>query len=129
MFAYGFTKNAATFFHSYLKNWNQYVRTNNSYSVFQALLSGVSKRLILDPLLFNIFLNNLYPWTTKADLLNFADDNTISAGESTIENVFSTLKAASLAVTERFKWNKMMVNPDKFSGHFYFYLPNINDPK
>ena len=34
MFAYGFTKNAATFFHSYLKNWNQYVRTNNISSTF-----------------------------------------------------------------------------------------------
>ena len=103
MFAYGFSINAATFFHSYVKNWNQYVRINNSHGVFQALLSGVSKGVILDPLLFNIFLNNLYPRITKADLLNFADDNTISTVESTIENIFSTLKAASLAVTEWFK--------------------------
>ena len=34
-----------------------------------------NKGSILGPLLFNIFINNLYHWVLKTDLLNFADDN------------------------------------------------------
>ena len=66
-----------TFFYSCLKGWIQNVRINNTHNVFQVLLFGVPLGLILGPLLFNIFVNDLYLWTTKTKLLNFADDNTI----------------------------------------------------
>ena len=41
MDAYGFSKNVLTFFFSYLKRWKQSVQINNTYSIFQLLLSGV----------------------------------------------------------------------------------------
>ena len=50
------------------------------------------------------------------DLLNFADDNTISAAKRTIENLISRLETQSQAVIEWFKWNEMIVNPDKFQA-------------
>ena len=78
MCAYRFSINTVvTFFYSCLKGWIQNVRINNTHNVFQVLLFGVPLGLILGPLLFNIFVNDLYLWTTKTKLLNFADDNTI----------------------------------------------------
>ena len=97
MYASGFSVNAVTFFYSYLKRRTQNIKINNTHNVFQVLLSGVPKCSILGPLLFNIFINDLYLWITKRDLLNFADDNTITAAERTIENLLSTLETESQA--------------------------------
>ena len=69
---------------------------------------------ILGPLLFNIFINDLYLWITKTDLLNFADDNTISATERTIENLISTLETEKQAAIKWFKLNEIIASPEKF---------------
>ena len=91
MHAYDFSTDAVTFFYSYLKRRKQNVRINNTHSVFQILLSGVPQGSILGPLLFNILINELNLWVLKIDLLNFADGNTVSAAEYTIEKLVSTL--------------------------------------
>ena len=46
-------------FFSFLKGRKQKVKINNTCSVFQVLLSGVPHELILGPILFNVFTNDL----------------------------------------------------------------------
>ena len=92
MHAYGFSLDAVTFFYLYLKRCKQNVRINNTFSVFQILLSEVPESSVLGLLLFNIFINDLYLWVSQTDLLNFADDNIISTAENTIEKHISTLE-------------------------------------
>ena len=87
------------------------VRINNTYSIFQSLLSGV-----LGQRLFNIFTNDLYLCITKTDPLNFADENTVSAAERTIENLISILKTESQAANEWFRLSEIIVNPGKFQA-------------
>ena len=70
----------------------------------------------LGQLLFNIFINDLYLWVSKTDLLNFADDNTISTAENTIEKPISALEQDRQAAIDWFKINEMIVNPEKFQA-------------
>ena len=54
-----------------------------------------------------------YLLNCQIDLLKFADDNTISAAENTIENLISTLEQDSQAAIDWFKINELIVNSEK----------------
>ena len=58
--AYGFSFETLTFLNSYLRNRKQCVKINNICSDFLKILSGVPQGSILGPILFNIFLNDLF---------------------------------------------------------------------
>ena len=45
---------------------------NETESFYQTLLSGVSQGSIFGPLLFNLFLNDLFLFIKEAEIANFA---------------------------------------------------------
>ena len=86
------------------------------FSAFQNILSGVPDGSILGPMLFNIFLNDLFLCIKKLDLHNFADDNTITATCNTLTGLLKTLEQESESAVSWFKQNEMIVNVDKFQA-------------
>ena len=116
MEAYGFDFDTLVFFYSYLKRRKQNVKINNIFSAFQVLLSGVPQGSILGPILFNIFMNDLFLWLEEASLHNFADDNTLSAFANSITELIHILERESDIAIKWFKENGMSVNPEKFHG-------------
>ena len=83
----GFDMNTLTLLFSYLKNRKKSVRIKTNYSSFLELLSGVPQGSIPETLLFNIFLNDLFLFIKKASLHNYADDNTLSAFATNIDDL------------------------------------------
>ena len=82
----------------------QRTKVNNSYSAWFEILFGVPQGSLFSPLLFNIFLADLFFILNKIDIANCAGD------------VSGLIKSLEEASKELFKWfddNLMKVNPDK----------------
>ena len=58
--AYGFSIPALRLVYSYLKNRKQRTKINSAYSYWEEILFGVPQGSILGPLLFNIFLCDIF---------------------------------------------------------------------
>ena len=108
--AYGLSFDTLTFLNSYLNDRKKNVRTNNIFSAFQTILSGVLKDSILGRICFDIFFNDLLLWIKNSDLHNFADNNKITATCNTLTELLKILEQESQSAVSWFKQNAMVVN-------------------
>ena len=93
--AYGFSIPALRLVYSYLKNRKQRTKINSAYSCWEEIIFGVPQGSILGPLLFNIFLCDLFYMMSDTDFASYADDNTPYVSADTIDEVIKRLKTAS----------------------------------
>lgn len=73
--AYGVSPPSLVLVHSYLRDRSQRVRIEDVTSDVVVFSKGVPQGSVLGPLLFNIFLNDLFSYINRANLSNYADDN------------------------------------------------------
>ena len=113
MDAYGVGENACKFMASYLSGRMQRVKIAGKTSSWQPLTKGVPQGSGLGPLLFNIFMNDLFLFIKCCELVNYADDNFLSKNACTIEILMESLKMDGENALKWFKINFMEANPTK----------------
>ena len=90
--AYGLNLNAASFIKSYLTNMYQHCKIGDSFSEWERIVAGVPQGSILGPLLFNIFINDIFLYIENSDLSNYADDSTLYASGESLSIIIENLK-------------------------------------
>ena len=112
--AYGIDLSAVGFIKDYLSKRKQKVKISNVFSNWTEILYGVPQGSILGPLLFNIFLCDLFFFLPGIDIMSYADDNTLySLGESE-EQVINEVKKAAEKLYLWFQNNHMKIIRIKF---------------
>ena len=103
-----------TLLKSYLQDRYQRVKIENITSDSFSVTRGVPQGSVLGPLLFNVFLNDLFYFIKVAKLSNYADDNQLYSSDLNPAVVEETMKEElKFASTWFSNNNNLTLNPDK----------------
>ena len=114
--AYGVQPKSSKFILSYHSNRQQRVRVGEKCSSWQTTSKGVTQGSVLGPMLFNVFVNDLFYFVKTVLLTNYADDNTLYNANINFQIVKLHLEREAEKCIWWFAINCMKANPDKFQA-------------
>ena len=89
------------------------VKINSSFSHWSNVKSGIPQGSIKGPFLFNIYICDLFFDIIEIDIANYADDTTLYALDSKLENIVKLLKENADKLFDWFPNNHLKASPDK----------------
>ena len=114
--AYGMDIKSCKLISSYLFNRYQRVKVGSSKSDWRQIKRGVPQGSTLGPLLFNVFINDIFFMKTDCSIFNYADDNCLSLAGTTTAYIENTLAKETEILKKWFKENSLEANPTKFQS-------------
>ena len=124
--AYGFDRQSLEHIQSYLRDRKQRVKINGSYSEWRDINHGVPQGSVLSPLLFNIFINDLFMFVSDSMICNYADDTTIYVSDYKNEEIIRKLENDTAILSKWFRDNSMKVNGEKCHLMFFSNVKSTN---
>ena len=89
-------------------------KVGSAYSKWSNIKRGIPQGSILGPLLFNIFINDIFMIIEQSDICNFADDNTLYSRGKSLTDIKENLVSDTKSILNWFKLNSLKANPGKF---------------
>ena len=108
---FGVDKASLTYLIDYLTFRKQRTKIGSSFSSLWDINTIVPQGSIVDPLLFSIFINELF--IKKTEVCNFADDNTLFCGDKNLDLIFFNLNSDLINAMDWFKNNSHKANLGK----------------
>ena len=100
-------------FQSYLSNIKQYVSIKNCTSSISNIALGVPQGKLLGPVLFILYINDMYRSSNQMRFVHFRDDTTVFASDSDINNVDASVNRKLVGFNNWLKANRLSLNVSK----------------
>ena len=111
--AYGFSLSALKLIHNYFSKRQQITKINQYYSTWEDILFGVTQGSILGPILFSIFISDIFLLVKDVNFASYADYNTIYQSGKTLDDVMNGLQVSAKKLLKWFSDNQMKGSADK----------------
>ena len=109
---YGIRGVVIKWFESYLKDRNQFVNFENNDSDKRNILCGVPQGSILGPLLYLIYVNDIF-MACDSTILSYADDTTMVSSHPDLKQLYLNANSLVDKLYTRFCANKLSLNAGK----------------
>lgn len=127
MQSYGIRGDAIRLIESYLKNRQQCVIVDKSISSLETVQFGVPQGSILGPLLFIVFINDIFELPLKGKLQLFADDASIVYKGNNIDTLFEDMQHDMNLIQRWFYNNGLTINVAKTKYVIFSSTDRFND--